>query len=135
MINRRTFIARSVLWSAAFVAGVRLAIEGACVDFAAPESTTENIRPAVEASGLRINPETLDFEFQTATGWYNTGKILEKWVPAGSEGQEFELTPIDAEGFRKGIVNGCLVESWKVTARPKKDFIPLPERDKADITT
>lgn len=136
MINRRTFIARTIVSAAAFVAGVRLAIEGAVVDFAAPESTTENIRPAVEAFGMRIDPETLAFLFVGAEGiWVNTGSALEKWTPPGYEGQEFELAPIDAEGFRKGIVNGCLVESWKVTARPKKDFIPLPERDKADITT
>lgn len=118
MINRRTFIARA----AAFVAGVRLAIEGAVCDFAAPEVHAENIRPAVETSGLRINPETLDFEFQTETGWFNTGNALKKWTPPGSEGQEFELAPIDAEGFLTGVVNGCLVESWKVTARPKKEF-------------
>jgi hypothetical protein len=115
MVTRRSFIARA----AAFVAGVRLAIEGAVVDLATPEAHAE-VKPAVETTGLRIDPDTLEFEFLSETGWVGTGHALHEWKPEGYE--KMPDDPIERQtilNFQAAIGNGALTRSWKQAARPK----------------
>lgn len=80
MFTRRSFIARSL----AFVAGVRLAIEGAVIDLGAPQAIAE-VKPAVETTGLRIDPDTLEFEFLSENRWIRTGHALIPWAVPGYE--------------------------------------------------
>lgn len=124
MLSRRSFIGRSLVTAAAFVAGVRLAIEGAVVDLATPEAHAE-VQPCVESTGLRIDPDTLHFEFRTESGWEDTGPVLKRWMPQEYKDCDLSLEPIDIKGFQQGLVNGALAESWKVAACPKKDTFPV----------
>lgn len=95
MLNRRSFIARA----AAFVAGVRLAIEGAVIDLATPEAHAE-VQPCVESTGLRIDPDTLHFEFQSENFvWEDTGPVLKRWMPAGYENYEYRLPRLTRRDF------------------------------------
>lgn len=120
MISRRSFIARA----AAFVAGVRLAIEGAVVDLAAPEAYSQ-VKPAVETTGLRIDPDTLDFEFLGENGWENTGHALKPWTPPGCDPTEHVLrNELNIRKFQAEIANGTLTRSWKKASMPKEDPVP-----------
>lgn len=117
MLSRRSFITRA----AVFVAGVRLAIEGAVIDLGTPEAHAE-VQPCVESTGLRIDPDTLEFEFLSENGWIGTGHALIPWVAPGFE--LMKAHPDDALTYRQfhaQVVNGTLTRSWKKAAMPKAE--------------
>jgi hypothetical protein len=124
MITRRSFIARA----AAFVAGVRLAIEGAVVDFAAPESFAQ-VKPAMETTGMRIDPDTLEFEYLSETGWINTGPALEARPVVALPGEEDIPLPHPAgasweiRSALTRIQNGSLTRCWKKASMPKQEVL------------
>jgi hypothetical protein len=118
VLSRRTFIARA----AAFVAGVRLALDGALAEFVAPEAHAE-VKPAVETTWLRVDPDTLEFEYLSENGWVNTGHAMQPWMSAGYDVDlPFPLAKEAAiQNFRADIANGSLTRCWKKAAMPKKE--------------
>lgn len=121
-MTRRSFIARAAAWSASVVAGVRLAIEGSVVDLGSTEAFAE-VKPAVETSGMRINPETLHFEFQSEHGWEDLGHALVKAEAIDYEEVQDPVHEHNLLAYRKSIQNDSLTRCFVKAARPKKEAV------------
>jgi hypothetical protein len=120
MLNRRSFLARA----AAFVAGVRLAIEGAILE-PLVDAAPVNERKTEQHGDLFLDHDTLEMYIHDGNRWLNTGPALQAWdnVPVVANGF------IGSSGVTKAEVESQIAEgvskAWKKTGGLKAEPAPV----------
>lgn len=108
MLTRRSFIARA----AAFVAGVRLAIEGAVLE-PLLDAAPINERTIEQPGEMRLDHDTLEMYLNDGNGWVNTGPAWQQWdrvlvVPNGFIGSSGTTRPELENAIAVGVL-----KPWK----------------------